>query len=106
MEYVYLAISVAVVIAAAVLLLVRAVRRAAPLYERYKHHGESMVWVRSDLKSLHRDFCLCYECQRFIPGSSQNCPIAHAIYKNCIRFNVVTPVWECPRFVEQEQVTK
>jgi hypothetical protein len=29
----------------------------------------------------------------------ENCPIAQATYENCVRFNTVTPVFECPEFV-------
>ena len=68
------------------------------IYTKYLHHDVE-VRVRADLKGLHRDHCLCFECEDFAPGTQQNCSIAAAIYSNCVRFNVVTPVWECPRFV-------
>ena len=74
-------------------------------FEQYKHHGDEPVWVRSDLKGEHRDHCLCYDCKRFHPGTAANCTIAHAIYKNCVLHNVVTPVWECPRFAQEPNVT-
>ncbi|KKK69845.1 hypothetical protein LCGC14_2929940, partial [marine sediment metagenome] len=69
------------------------------IYTTYNHHG-SEVKVRADLKGLHREHCLCFECHIFAPGSSDDCPIAAAIYSNCVKFNVVTPVWECPKFMQ------
>lgn len=68
-------------------------------YEKYVHHsGTTPVFVRTDLKGKHRNYCLCFSCNRFHPGRVGNCPIAQALYKNCLKHNVVTPVWECPRF--------
>lgn len=51
-------------------------------YEKYDHHGAE-VWVRSDLKGKHRNYCLCWHCSQLHPGEARNC---------------VTPVWECPHF--------
>lgn len=67
------------------------------MYEQYDHHGFN-VWVRTDLKGKHRSFCLCFSCDRFKPGTDQNCPIANATYQNCIRYGLTTPVFECPMF--------
>lgn len=69
-------------------------------FELYKHHGEAPVWVRSDLKGKHREHCLCYSCKRFHPGSPGNCPIARGLYENCVTNDLVTPVWECPKFTQ------
>jgi hypothetical protein len=69
---------------------------ASAAVERYEHHGGE-VWVRADLKGRHREHCLCYRgCPKFKPGEAENCEIADAVYQNCVTFNVVTPVWECP----------
>ncbi len=68
------------------------------IYTTYEHYGTN-VKVRADLKGLHRDHCLCYKCEEFAPGTKRNCPIAVEIYANCVKYNVVTPVWECPQFV-------
>lgn len=66
--------------------------------EVYNHHGADVA-VRSDLKGKHREHCLCFSgCGFFKPGTEGNCPIAQAIFDNCVKFNVVTPVWECPKF--------
>lgn len=75
-------------------------RQATFIYEKYKHHGDAEMWVRKDLKGLHRDFCLCYSCKRFHPGTAASCSIAQAVYRSCVLHNVVTPVWECPRFAQ------
>lgn len=71
-------------------------------YETYSHHGEE-VKVRSDLKGKHREYCLCYSCNKFYPNDEKkNCPISNSVYDNCIEFNIVTPVWECGDFEEKE----
>jgi hypothetical protein len=69
--------------------------------ESYEHH-QGVVSVRSDLKRKHHDDCLCYHCERFKRGTQDNCMIAQAVYRNCGKFNIVTPVWECPIFKKRE----
>jgi len=65
----------------------------------YRHH-DGNVWVRTDLKGLHRDHCLCYECQRFHPKNRErNCRIANVLYALNVAWNMVTPVWECSEFI-------
>lgn len=67
-------------------------------YEKYLHHGVD-VHVRSGLKGKHREHCLCYGCRKFnLKDKEANCPIARAVFANCVEFNIVTPVWECPHF--------
>jgi hypothetical protein len=66
--------------------------------ERYAHHGVE-VSVVSAVKGQHRDHCLCFTCERFNPDDSYtNCPIAKAVYANCVKFDLVTPVYECPKY--------
>ena len=67
------------------------------LYERYKHHGVN-VWVRWDLKGKHREYCLCFSCDRFKPDTEDNCVTANLIFALCKECDLVTPVWECPFF--------
>jgi hypothetical protein len=69
----------------------------APEFVQYQHHGK-MVWVRSSLQGQHWQHCLCRNCAKFKPDDTGNCPIAQALYANCVKFNVVTPVFECPEF--------
>jgi len=70
--------------------------------ERYVHHGTEVV-VFSELKGQHRDHCLCFNgCRRFKPGQPDNCPIAQATFENCVKFDLVTPVYECPVYEPQE----
>lgn len=69
------------------------------MFTRYKHHGV-MVWVRTDLKGLHREHCLCYSCDHFHPNTPENCPLAQEIYEMCKREGMTLPVWECLRFDE------
>lgn len=66
-------------------------------YEKYEHHGKA-VWVRADLKGKHREHCLCWSCDKMKPGQPDHCPIATALYATCVKFGVVTPVFECPDF--------
>ena len=64
----------------------------------YEHHGK-IVYVEIDQKGLHREVCLCYDCIEFKPGvPEENCSIANMVYALCIAMDVVTPVWECPKF--------
>lgn len=68
------------------------------MIELYVHHSRE-VSVMSHLKGKHREHCLCFQgCSRFKPNTPENCAIAQAIYDNCVRFDIVTPVWECPKF--------
>lgn len=70
---------------------------AKPVIVEYEHHG-GIVKVDARHKGRHREHCLCYHCDSFKPGEPDQCPIAQAIYENCVKFNVVTPVWECPEY--------
>jgi hypothetical protein len=64
----------------------------------YEHHG-STVSVQEENKGKHRDNCLCFQgCRHFKPGTSENCQIAQAVYRNCVEFDIVTPVWACPQY--------
>ncbi|MFC1453646.1 hypothetical protein ACFLQL_00515 [Verrucomicrobiota bacterium] len=69
------------------------------LFEQYDHHGNK-VWVRPELKGKHRIHCLCHApCKKLdMVDREKNCPIAQALYENCVKHKVVTPVWECPNF--------
>ena len=67
-------------------------------YEKYTHHG-GKVWVRSDLRGKHRGHCLCMVCKKLDTiNREKNCPIANAVFANCVKFNLTTPMWECPEF--------
>jgi len=69
---------------------------------RYEHHGKT-VSVREDLKGRHRDYCLCYHCAWFQPQDpTLNCRIANLLFSICQGHNIVTPVWECAKFMERE----
>jgi len=67
----------------------------------YEHHG-TMVAVREDLKGLHREYCLCHSCAKFKPNTPENCEIAQAVFENCVRFHITTPMWECPEYDDNE----
>ena len=61
--------------------------------------GRETVTVVSAVKGQHRSHCLCYGCEHFRPGTDEHhCPIAQAVYANCVKHGLVTPVYECPKF--------
>ena len=71
-------------------------------FEQYIHF-DNPVWVASADKGKYRDHCLCFSCANFAPRDrAKNCTIANILYNLCIELDLVTPVWECPRFVERE----
>jgi len=73
-------------------------------YEKYIHHGGE-VWVRSDLKGTHRERCLCMFCKKLnVKDRKKNCKIANAVFKNCVKYNLVTPMFECPKFDEKDLI--
>lgn len=51
-------------------------------------------------KEKHKEYCLCWKnCKHFKPENrEENCEIANANFKTCIDYNVVLPVWECPKY--------
>jgi hypothetical protein len=67
--------------------------------EKYIHHGVE-VSVQSELKGKHRAHCLCFQnCRFFFPDDPEkNCEIAKANFKNCVDYNLVLPVYECPKY--------
>lgn len=67
------------------------------MFIKYNHHGAD-VSVRSDLQGKHRQYCLCWSCQKFKPNSEENCPKAQKLYRICVEENLTTPVFECPDF--------
>ena len=68
-------------------------------YQRYEHHGAQMV-VRKDLKGKHREYCLCYDCRYFNSvDRGGSCPTANLLYTVCVTQQLVTPVWECIKFM-------
>ncbi len=72
-------------------------------FEQYFHHA-TKVWVRSKLKGKHREYCLCFACERLHPGENNNCEIAQKLYDLCVRCGLTTPVFECPHFKENKGV--
>jgi len=76
---------------------VEAATRKTQRHVYYRHHDAS-VWVRQDLKGRHREHCLCYECSKFKPGKQDHCRRAIDNYDWCVKYDMVSPVWECPSF--------
>lgn len=74
------------------------------IVEYYKHHGEKSVAVFSEVKGKHREHCLCYECEKMKKGGAEGqCEIAQAVYDNCVKYDLVSPVYECPEFKEKKR---
>ena len=72
----------------------------------YNHH-DRLVAVQRHLKGRHREHCLCFTCQRFTPESrDENCSIANAVFENCKTHGIVSPVWECPLYVQDREKTQ
>ena len=70
-------------------------------YEKYNHHKRE-VFVRTDLKGKHREYCLCHSCEKLdMVNRDKNCPIAKILFDTCVKFDLVTPVFECPNFSEK-----
>jgi len=70
---------------------------------RYAHHN-AMMAVMEENKGLHRENCLCHQCEFFYPDPKDivlNCQIARLLFSFCQTFNVTTPVWECEQFEEK-----
>ena len=68
---------------------------------KYVHYGKE-VFVQADLKGKHKEHCLCWKCGAFNPEDREkNCPIATLLFSCCVLLNIVTPVWECPNFMEE-----
>ena len=65
--------------------------------EHYNHHGVEVA-VQPGLRGKHREHCLCWHCARLKPGQSDNCEVAQALYVHCVKNDLVTPVYECPKF--------
>ena len=67
-------------------------------YINYSHNG-TKVWVNEKLQGKHIKACLCYQCSFLNTNDKEkNCPIAQSTYENCIKYNITTPIWECPNF--------
>ena len=68
---------------------------------KYNHHLVD-VSVFKELKGKHREHCLCYaNCKFFKPDTEENCHIAKVNYNVDITYNIVTPVFECPKYEKE-----
>lgn len=68
---------------------------------RYEHHGADVA-VITELKGQHREHCLCWACGNFKPEDREgNCEIANQLFGLCVKYNLVTPVYECAAFKER-----
>jgi len=65
--------------------------------EWYEHYGTDVA-VFEEMKGKHKDYCLCYKCEKFNMDSRKNCELANQNFENCQKNNMVLVVWECPEF--------
>lgn len=68
----------------------------------HKHTNGTTTEVAgfAELRGRHRENCLCYQCDNFKPGQPDNCEIANSNYQQALKYGIVTPVFECPKFVQ------
>lgn len=66
---------------------------------KYIHHNVE-VSTQWHLQGKHRECCLCFQnCKFFTPNNQQtHCEIAKENFALCIKYNVTTPVFECPKY--------
>lgn len=70
---------------------------------KYEHHGR-VVSVQEHLKGTHREHCLCYQhCANFKPGHVEHCKKAQLLFELCVKFDMTTPVFECPSYILQPE---
>jgi hypothetical protein len=71
------------------------------MIEVYEHHGK-LVSVQSNLKGRHAEHCLCWQnCEFFKPNDRKNnCEIANVMFAIDCAFDIVTPVWECHKYLQ------
>jgi hypothetical protein len=69
---------------------------------KFDHHG-AIVSCREDLKGKHREYCLCFQCDKlFVDDLDKNCKIAQALFRLDILAEITTPVFYCKEFVQKE----
>ena len=73
-------------------------------YKYMIHHGRYVKALRK-MAGKHRKHCLCHQgCKKFKPGSADNCPVAERLFKLDKKFDLVTPVYECPYYEKETDV--
>jgi hypothetical protein len=71
------------------------------MFEKYNHHARE-VWVNSELKGKHKEYCLCWDCIKLNPDDRElNCTIANLLFAVDCAVGITTPVFECPEFKEK-----
>lgn len=55
--------------------------------------------VRDDLNNRQKEFCMCWDCEKFKPETNdKGCPIIFQVLQLASNHNIVLPVWECQLF--------
>jgi len=67
----------------------------------YIHHGRRVSAAKENM-GKHRENCLCLQCANFYPDCREkNCRIANLLFAIDCAFDITTPVWECPEFLQK-----
>lgn len=65
-------------------------------------HNGRWVHAREDLVGRHDEHSLCLRCDKFVPGSDDNCKIANILNAVRVQFALAAPVYECAAFEEKK----
>jgi len=72
------------------------------MYEQYEKKGKK-VWVKKELKERQKEFCMCWDCQKFKPEiEDKGCSIIKEVLELAVKKSIVLPVWECELFIAKE----
>lgn len=101
----FLSIATIVIFSAILALVVeflhRVRSRQVKRYEQYLHH-KAKVYVKKAQKGKHWDSSLCPDCELFLPDTPDNCLIESTTHTMDRDNNLVSVIWECPKFVKKK----
>lgn len=73
---------------------------ASAQIKRFKWHGRYVTGIKR-LVGKNVEYCLCYHCDEFHPGSEENCEIAQKVYRMCLKHGLSLNVAICDKFEEK-----
>ncbi len=66
--------------------------------------GNAKTWVRKDLKGRQKEFCMCWDCVKFMPETEhKGCSMIKDVLLLASRNSIVLPVWECAAFEAKQK---
>ncbi len=61
--------------------------------------NERNNWVRENANNLHKENCICWDCQYFKPTQeNKGCSIILKVLTIANENDIILPVWECKKF--------